>query len=144
MKNKMLGLFVLVMSLFVITAEALSVYQVNAIMTYGGQLKTDSAFVILENDTSRFEEHGAGGYSLVLSVNQNAGGSYTVETEIYADLGKGQKLLGTPAVTLEKGKPGSVVFDAELVGPVELQLTLVKHVNVDENELQECKYVECE
>ena len=144
MKNKIIGLFLLVMSLLPVAAQALSVYQVNAVMTYAGQLKTDTAFVILENDTSRFEEHGAGGYSLVLSVNQNAGGSYTVNTEIYADLGKGQKLLGTPAVTMEKDKPASVAFDTELVGRVELQLTLVKHVDVDGNELQECKYVECE
>lgn len=144
MKNNIAGFLFLSLNLFSAAVQALSVYQVNAVMTYAGQLKTDTAFVILENDTSRFEEHGAGGYSLVLGVNQNAGGSYTLDTEIYADLGEGQKLLGSPAVTMEKNKPAHVAFDTELVGRVELQLTLVKHVDVDGNELQECKYVECE
>ena len=124
--------------------SALSVYQVDAVMRYGGQLKTDTAFVILENDTSRFEEHGADGYSLVLSVQENAGGSYSVATQVYADLGKGQQLLATPTVTLEKHKPAYVAFDTDLVGRVELELTLVEHQDVDEAELQECKYVECE
>lgn len=144
MKNKTLGFVLLVLSLFSAAVQALSVYQVNAVMSYAGQLKTDAAFVILENDTSRFEEHGEGGYSLVLSVNRNAGGSFTVETEIYADLGKGQKLLGTPSVTMEKDQPARVEFETELVGRVELQLMLVEHAEIEAAELQDCKYVECE
>ena len=144
MIKKFFGLIVMAVWVLPAWGEALSVYQVNAVMTYAGQLKTDTAFVILENDTSRFEEHGKGGYSLVLSIINNAGGSYTAETEIYADMGKGQKLIGSPSVTLEKQQPASVSFDSELVGRVELELTLVKHAEIDGTELQECKYVECE
>jgi len=134
----------LLLSLLTSSAQALSVYQVNARLHFGGQLKTDSAFVILENDTSRYEEHGAGGYSLVLRVEQNAGGSYTVQAEISADQGKGQMLLGSPALTLEKNQPAQVSFTSEKVGRVDLSLTLTEHRHIDESELQECKYVECD
>jgi hypothetical protein len=144
MIKKILTTFVMVFTALNAWGEALSVYQVNAVMTYAGKLKTDTAFVVLENDTSRFEEHGKGGYSLVLAVSNNAGGSYTADTEIYADMGKGQQLIGSPSVTLEKKQPATVSFESELVGHVELQLTLVEHVQTDGSELQECKYVECD
>lgn len=146
MKNRLSNLVVVTLCLTLLPAlaQALSVYQVNAVMSYGGQLKTNAAFVILENDTSRYEEHGKGGYSLVLSVQENAAGSYTVNTQVYADQGDGQELLATPSVTLEKQQPASVTFDSDVVGRVELELILVEHAEVDAAEFQECKYVECE
>lgn len=146
MKNNLIrsAISVVCLLLLSVVSQALSVYQVNAVMSYGGQLKTDAAFVILENDTSRYEEHGKGGYSLVLSVQENAAGSYTVNTQVYADQGEGQELLATPSVTLEKQQPASVTFDSDVVGRVELELTLVEHAEVDAAEFQECKYVECE
>lgn len=125
-------------------AMALSVYQVDAELFFAGQQMTKSSYVILEGDSSRFEERGEGGYQLILSVDENANNTYTIRSQILSDNGKQLILLGTPSIQVQPDSVGQVEFEAESVGVVQLSVNLVRHEQVDESELTECEYRECQ
>ncbi|GGY31437.1 hypothetical protein GCM10011297_00160 [Bacterioplanes sanyensis] len=126
------------------TALGLSVYQVDAELYFAERLMTQASYVILEGDSSRYEQRGKGGYRLVLSVQENLDDSYTISSVIQSDNGKELETLGTPSIQVVPQQAGQVMFDHDSVGEVSLKVTLVRHEEVDGDELNECDYVECE
>lgn len=81
---------------------------------------------------------------MILSVDENANNTYTIHSQILSDNGKQLILLGTPSIQVLPDNVGQVEFEAESVGVVQLSVNLVRHEQVDESELTECEYRECQ
>ncbi len=126
------------------TVLALSVYQVDAELFFAERQVSQASYVILEGDSSRYEQRGEGGYRLILSVEENLDDSYTIRSVIQSDDGKELETLGTPSIQVMPQQAGQVTFGHDSVGEVSLKVTLVRHEEVDGNELTECEYLECE
>ncbi|ASP40542.1 hypothetical protein CHH28_18530 [Bacterioplanes sanyensis] len=122
----------------------MSVYQVDTRLYFAQQLMTTASYVILEGDSSQYEQRGEGGYRLALQVEENQDASYTIHSTIQSDNGKELITLGTPSIQVLPQQAGWIELDTEAVGVVKLQVTLVRHEEVEDGALNECEYVECQ